>query len=242
MNDRVDLNCDMGESYGNYIIGNDDEIMPYLTSCNVACGFHGGDPLHIYNTLVNAKKYELKIGAHPGYPDLNGFGRRALEMSTEELKASVIYQISAVIGMAKSLDLTVSYIKPHGAMYNLMAKNEGVSAIVIQAVKEVDPALSIMGLAGSDLADWVAAENMHFIPEAFADRRYSDDGTLIPRSHADAIIYDPGEASAQVLNIIRKSRVQTMNGDFIRLKAESICVHGDNKHAVSILKAIKNVL
>ena len=234
----IDLNCDLGESFGNYLIGNDDLIMPYITSCNVACGFHGGDPLHIYNTLQNAKKHGLRVGVHPGYPDLNGFGRRDLKMSPKELSTSVIYQISAVIGMANSMGIQVSYVKPHGAMYNAMAEQEEIALTVIDAVKQVDEKLSIMGLAGSDLAIWTRRQDMDFIAEAFADRSYHENGRLVPRSHSQAVILDPQQVLEQVINIIENSRVRSLNGPFVSMDADSICIHGDNKNVVAILKAI----
>ncbi|MBK8503198.1 MAG: LamB/YcsF family protein [Saprospiraceae bacterium] len=234
-----DINCDMGESYGNYTIGNDDEIMPLVTSCNVACGFHGGDPLHIEKTLISAKKYQLKIGAHPGYPDLNGFGRRAMQLSEDELRTCIKYQVSALIGMAKSVGVEVSYVKPHGALYNKMADDEITSRIVICAILELDTNLGIMGLSASKTQSVAEELGVNFIAEAFADRRYDNHGRLVSRQDPRSIIHDPVQAAAQVFSIIRKNEVKSIEGNKVKLRAESICIHGDHKNAVAILKEIR---
>lgn len=237
-----DINCDMGESYGNYTIGNDDEIMPLITSCNIACGFHGGDPLHIEKTLINAKKYQLKIGAHPGYPDLNGFGRRAMQLPEDELRACIKYQVSALIGMAKSVGVEVSYVKPHGALYNKMADDEITSRIVIRAILELNANLAIMGLSASKTQTVAEDIGARFIAEAFADRRYNEHGKLVSRQDATAIIHDPLQAAAQVLSIIKKNEVQSLGGHKVKIKADSICIHGDNKNAVAILQEIQKLI
>ncbi|MCB0685607.1 MAG: LamB/YcsF family protein [Saprospiraceae bacterium] len=239
---NTDINCDMGESYGNYTIGNDLEIMPHISSCNVACGFHGGDPLHIERTLKNAKLHNLRVGAHPGYPDLNGFGRRNLQMSEDELRACIKYQVSAIWGMAKSMGLTLAYVKPHGALYNKMADNKQESKIVIQAVLDVDSSLAVMGLAGSKTELTARSLGVPFIAEAFADRKYTAQGRLASRKNPDSVIVDPKIAAEQALNIIQNNPIQTLEGDFIHIRADSICVHGDNKNAVLILQEIKTRL
>lgn len=235
---NMDINCDMGESYGNYQIGNDEAIMPYITSCSIACGFHAGDPLHMEKTLKNAKKYNLRIGAHPGYPDLNGFGRRPMLLSEDELRSSIKYQVAALAGMAKSLGIVLAYVKPHGALYNKMADDEAESRIVIQAILDIDASLSVMGLAGSKTELVSRALGVPFIAEAFADRRYKDDGRLVSRNEPEGVIHDPQVAKNQVMEIINKNQVKTIKGNFIRVKADSFCVHGDNVNAVAILKAI----
>lgn len=238
----IDLNCDMGESYGNYLIGNDVALMPYISSCNIACGFHAGDPVHILQTLMEAKKHHLRIGAHPGYPDLNGFGRRPMSLSELELRAFILYQVSAVAGMAASIGAEVSYVKPHGALYNSMAHDRILAINFVSAIKEVDATLSIMGLAGSHLGHWVEEAGMSFIAEAFADRRYNDQGSLLPRSDPRAVISDPREAAEQVAMIINESRVKTNTDSYFPIDAESICIHGDNKNAINILIAINEVV
>jgi 5-oxoprolinase (ATP-hydrolysing) subunit A len=235
----IDLNCDMGESFGNYLIGQDDEIMPWITSCNIACGFHAGDPFHIEKTLINAKKYQLRVGAHPGYPDLNGFGRRPMQLSDDELRAIIRYQVSALTGMARSLGIEVSYVKPHGALYNKMTVDEREALIVIRTIREIDSGLAIMGLAGSRVKDIAAAMDMQFIAEAFADRRYDDRGKLVSRQSERAVIEDPVLAADQVWSIINRKEVVTISGAVIPVVADSICIHGDHKNAVPILKAIR---
>ena len=178
----VDINCDMGESFGNFSVGNDTAIFPFITSSNIACGLHAGDPYHIEQTIRMAIKHKVQIGAHPGYPDLQGFGRRVIPMSSDELSASVKYQVSAIKGMVESEGAHLTYVKPHGALYNEMAKNGKEAVIVIKAIKAIDPNLMIMGLAGSHMRTLVEAEGMHFIAEAFADRRYEADGKLRSRT------------------------------------------------------------
>ncbi len=238
----IDLNCDMGESYGNYLIGQDDEIMPWITSCNIACGFHGGDPFHIEKTLLNARKYQLRVGAHPGYPDLNGFGRRPMQFSDDELRAIIRYQVSALTGMARSLGIKVSYVKPHGALYNKMADDEREALVVIRTIREIDPGLAIMGLAGSQVKDIAAAIGIRFIAEAFADRRYDDLGKLVSRLNEAAVIEDPVLAADQVWSIIKRKEVVSVSGVVIPVVADSICIHGDHKNAVPILRAIRTRL
>ncbi len=238
----LDINCDMGESYGNYLIGNDEEIMPLINSCNIACGFHAGDPLHIERTLFNAKKYQLRVGAHPGYPDLNGFGRRPMRLSEDELRSSVKYQVSAILGMARSVGMIVSYVKPHGALYNQMAVDKKEAEIVIRAIREVDSTLAIMGLAGSEMRQVAGELGLNYIAEAFADRRYDDFGRLVGRNQPGAVIEDPSHAAEQVWSIFRNREVQTLSGTFIPVEADSICIHGDNPYAVPILNAIKEKL
>lgn len=230
----------MGESYGNFKIGNDIEIMPYITSCNVACGFHGGDPLHIENTLKNAKAHNLKVGAHPGYPDLNGFGRRNMDLSENELRACIKYQVAALVGMSKSLGISIAYVKPHGALYNKMADSRKDSRIVIQAILDIDSSLAIMGLAGSKTELVATSLGVPFIAEAFADRRYNSEGRLSSRKDPNSVIIDPKQAADQVDSIINNSAIETTDGSFIHIRADSICVHGDNKFAVPILKEIRS--
>lgn len=235
------LNCDMGESFGQYKIGEDEAIMPWITSCNIACGMHAGDPTHIWRTLECAKKYKVKVGAHPGYPDLQGFGRRPLQMSDEDLNANIIYQISALMGMARSLDLEVHYVKPHGALYNQMAKSQALALVVIAAIKKIDRSLALMGLAGSNLETWADEVGISFIPEGFADRRYEKDGTLRPRSRTDAVIVDENEAIAQV-SAMQGGKVPVGNGEFLSRHIESVCIHGDNPNVVAMVKAIHSLI
>ena len=238
----IDINCDMGESFGHFQIGNDEAIFPLITSSNIACGFHGGDPLHMEQTIKLAIEHGVQIGAHPGFPDLAGFGRRKMELSQEELKANVKYQLAAIKGMAESLGTSVVYVKPHGALYNLAADSEEVSNTLIAGVMEIDQNLMIMGLAGSLFQEICLAQNLPFIAEAFADRCYQANGRLRSRSLDHSVITDPKQAAQQVLDLVANQQVTTFDGTVISLEAQSICVHGDNDKAVEILMSIDEVL
>lgn len=240
MKNQFDINCDMGESYGNFKVGNDEAIFPYITSCNIACGFHGGDPLYIEQTIKAAIHHKVRIGAHPSYPDLQGFGRRRMQIATDELKAIIKYQIAVIQALSESLGGKLSYIKPHGALYNTMADNEKEALTVIQAIQEFNPNLALMGLAGSLVEEIAQQENIQFIAEAFADRRYNKEGKLVSRSQAKAVISNPEDAKKQVNSITQKQEVETIEGALIKISAQSICVHGDNPAVLEILKALHN--
>lgn len=239
----IDLNCDMGESYGNYRIGNDDQVMPYITSCNVACGFHGGDPLQIEKTIKNALKHGLQIGAHPGFPDLQGFGRRKMQIPSDELRAIIKYQIAAVKGITESLGGKLRYVKPHGALYNMAADDEQVAKSIVKAIIEIDDNLAFMGLAGSSQMQNAAEEvGIRFIAEAFADRRYIPNGRLQSRQIAGAVIHDAQQAAEQVLLLAKNQEVISSENTTIKVKAQTICIHGDNPKIAAILEAIDVIL
>ncbi|MCL4124595.1 UNVERIFIED_CONTAM: hypothetical protein GTU68_025849 [Idotea baltica] len=231
----------MGESFGIYQIGNDDLIMPYITSCNIACGFHAGDPVQMMRTLHNAKTNQLRIGAHPGYEDRAGFGRRFIKMSTDELSTSIKYQVSALIGMAKSIGAFVSFVKPHGALYNAMAVDYDLSEIVAKAIKQLDGDLAVMGMAGSLMKDVTSQLGMTFISEAFIDRKYTSDGHLLSRSKEGAVIENVEIATAQFISIATDQKVVSDDGSRIPIDADTLCIHGDNPMAVEILKSISEV-
>ncbi|MTI30761.1 5-oxoprolinase subunit PxpA [Xanthovirga aplysinae] len=235
----IDINCDMGESYGRFKVGNDAKIFPYITSCNIACGFHGGDPLHMERTIKRALEYGAQIGAHPAYPDLAGFGRRNMQLSKEELKAVVKYQISALKGMVESQGGQLTYVKPHGALYNKAAIDEKESLTIIQAIQEIDPKLILMGLAQSITEEVAKGEEISFVAEAFADRKYEASGQLMSRSKVGSLLINPEEAVEQVLSIVLKNNVQSSEGTLIPIKAQSICIHGDNPSVVPILEALQ---
>lgn len=239
---QIDINCDMGESYGHFRVGNDEAVFPYITSCNIACGFHGGDPLHIERTIRNALKYNVQIGAHPSYPDLAGFGRRKMQLPAEELAALIRYQVGALKGMAESLGGRLAYVKPHGALYNTAADSEAECRVIIQAIRSIDPQLALMGLAGSITREVAVAEGIAFVSEAFADRRYEANGRLTPRSMAGAVLNDPEQAARQVLSIAKDQEVEASNGARISISARSVCIHGDNPAAVETLRAIDRTL
>jgi len=239
---QIDINCDMGESVGQLIIGNDEAVFPYITSCSIACGFHGGDADHMKHTVKSAVSQGVRIGAHPSYPDLAGFGRREMQIPHEELKSIIKEQVTALKEIADMEGGRLEYVKPHGALYNTIARDLEEARTVYEAIREVDASLSVMGLAGS-IAQKVARElNLEFIPEAFADRVYEPDGTLMSRSKKEAVISDPDKAVAQVLSILIAREVVTSNGTVLPMSAASICIHGDNPAAVDILCALDQSL
>ena len=239
---KIDINCDLGESVGNKQIGNDEAIFPYLSSCNIACGFHGGDALTIERTIDTAKKYGVRVGAHPSYPDAHHFGRKAMNIPYKELKAILKYQIAALKGMVESKGIRLEYVKPHGALYNSAADHQEEAIAIIDAVREIDDSLDIMGLPGGVLHKLTHSRGMTFIPEAFADRRYQDNGRLVSRKLKNAVILDGVEAARQVLDIILHREVNSIDQNKVSIEAHSICVHGDNPKAIEILKAIDSVL
>ncbi|MBO3700568.1 5-oxoprolinase subunit PxpA [Roseivirga sp. E12] len=238
----VDINCDMGESFGNFKIGNDEAIFPHITSCNIACGVHAGDPYHIERTIDLALSHKVQIGAHPGYPDLQGFGRRVIPISQDELSSFIKYQVAALQGMVASAGGALAYVKPHGALYNEIASNREVAETVYKAIKSIDPKLKIMGLAGSHVEEVLETVDMTYIPEAFADRRYEANGKLRSRSLPQAVIDDPSVAAEQVVSITNHGKTVTLDGIEVSLNAKSFCIHGDNPAAVDILKAIEALL
>jgi len=238
----IDINCDMGESFGNYRLGNDEALLPYITSANIACGFHAGDPVHIEKTLALAVQQGVQIGAHPSYPDLGGFGRRKMEIPPEELRALVKYQVAAIKGMAESLGGKLRYVKPHGALYNSIAQDPEEGQAILQALREIDPGLVLMGLAGSSIEEQARALGTPFVAEAFADRRYEADGSLRSRMLPGSVIGDPQVAAEQVVSLVKAQSAKTLKGTSVPVKAQSICIHGDNPHALEILQAITQAL
>lgn len=230
----------MGESYGQFTVGNDEVLMPLVDACNIACGFHAGDPWHISKTIDLALVNDVLIGAHPGYPDLQGFGRREMELTPAELSATMQYQVAALKGMIEGKGGKLNHVKPHGSLYNRMAKDMAIAQIVMQAIHGIDNKLPVMGLAGSPLQDYAEKNKITFIAEAFADRWYEPNGTLRSRKHNDAVITDPQIAARQVFQISQEQRVKTYTGEFLSLNAQSFCIHGDNPAAQLILEAIQH--
>ncbi len=239
---RIDLNCDMGESFGHYQIGNDAAIMPLVSSCNIACGFHAGDPVVMDRTINLALEHKVQIGAHPAYPDLNGFGRRQMQIDPADLRHILKYQISALKGMVESYGARLAYVKPHGALYNTAAREETVAKAVADAVREIDEGLTLMGLAGSLVAAICEQTSIRFVAEAFADRRYRDNGSLCSRKAKGAVLDDPEEVAQQVLRMVLHEEVKTETGKIIPLQAQSFCIHGDNPTALDSLQAIHRIL
>lgn len=229
---KVDLNADLGESFGNYICGMDEDVIQYISSANVACGFHASDPLVMAQTVKLAKNASVAIGAHPGYPDLVGFGRRNMSVSLKELKAMVQYQIGALEAFCKANQLNLQHIKPHGAMYNMAANDEKLARAIVEAMLEVDESLILLGLSGS-LMNQIAKENgLRVANEVFADRAYQSDGSLVPRSQDGAVIQDEKLAVERTLKMIKDGIVIAIDGTEVPIKADSICLHGDGKKAV----------
>jgi len=238
----MDLNCDMGESYGNYSVGQDELLMPYITSCNIACGFHGGDPYHIERTIDLALEHNLRIGAHPSYPDRQGFGRRKMVIPPYELSSLIKYQVGAIKSMVESKGGQLSYVKPHGALYNSIAHDLDEAKTVIHAIQEIDTTLQLMLLAGSPAVSLAQGLGAQVIEEAFADRLYESNIRLMSRSVSGSVIIDPDQALEQVLSITERHQIVCADSTVQSLMAKSICIHGDNPHAVDIARRISQEL
>ncbi|MBQ4811597.1 hypothetical protein A7985_12015 [Pseudoalteromonas luteoviolacea] len=238
------LNCDLGESFGAWEMGLDSEVMPHIDMANIACGFHGGDPSVLANTLELAKLHNVTIGAHPSYPDLQGFGRRSLNMSRQELIHCVHYQIAAVEGMAKVAGTTLSYVKPHGALYNDMMRDERVLLSLIEAISLYPSNLKLMILATAQAAHHKSLAKQFgvtLIMEAFADRLYTDEGLLTPRTETGAV-HNKEKLIEQVQHLARDGAVITAGGKILQLPAQTLCVHGDNQAAITQIKQIRAIL
>lgn len=234
----IDLNCDLGESYGRFSIGNDTEIMPYISSCNIACGFHAGDPLTIKKTIALALKHRVKIGAHPSFPDLQGFGRRKMNVPQEELLALMQFQIGAMKSMVEIQGGQLHHVKPHGALYNMAAEDPDIAQVIVNAVQSVDENLFLVGPAENAMARIAQQHGISYIAECFADRRYTDDLKLVGRDHLKAMIEDPQEAVRQVLDIVLRQQVSTIDGTVKKITAQTVCIHGDQPKAVDFAKQL----
>lgn len=239
---KVDLNCDLGESFGNYTCGMDASVIPHISSANVACAFHAGDPLVMQKTVALAAKYGTAVGAHPGYPDLVGFGRRNMAVSPPELKAMVIYQIGALKAFCRSQGVTLQHVKPHGAMYNMAAKDRKLADAICEAITEVDSNLILLGLSGSEMLKAAKAKGLRCASEVFADRAYEPDGSLTPRALEGSVITDEEEAIRRVLQMVTEGTVVARNGQVIPIEADSICLHGDGVKAVEFARRIRQAL
>lgn len=235
----VDLNSDLGESYGRYSLGNDSKIIPMITSANVACGFHAGDPSVIRETLSLIKESGTTgLGAHPSYPDRQGFGRRFIDMTETEVYDMVIYQLAALDGFAKTMGLTMNHVKPHGALYNQTFEDYGLAEIIAKAVKDYNPKLKLMGLSKQNLVKAGEEAGLEVINEVFADRGYEADGTLVSRRKDGALITDPNEAVNRVIRMVKEGKVISIDGEDIDIIADSICVHGDGATALALVEKI----
>jgi UPF0271 protein len=238
------LNCDLGESFGSWTMGLDAKAMPQIDMANIACGFHAGDPLVMARTVAMAKQFDVAVGAHPGYPDLVGFGRRSLNCSRDEIIALLIYQIAALEGVAKSQGVAVSYVKPHGALYNDMMAKADVRSAIMQGVADFHGDITLMLQA---TPDWQQHQQeaesfgIALLFEAFADRCYDDNGSLLPRSKPGAV-HNHDKMLAQVVELAEQGTITTVNGQVLKLRVDSLCVHGDNLTAVNAIGDIRRVI
>ena len=239
---KVDLNCDLGESFGTYRLGEQEEILKYVTSANVACGFHAGDPTVMRETVELAIANGVQIGAHPGLPDLNGFGRREMNITPQEAYDMVVYQIGALQGFLTTKGVKMQHVKPHGALYNMASVNRPLADAIAKAVYDVSPQLILFGLASSELTAAGEAIGLQTVHEVFADRTYQADGTLTSRKQVNALITDEAVAIAQVVKMVKDGSVTSVQGTEVALKAESICIHGDGAHAVEFAKRARTEL
>jgi len=240
---HVDLNCDMGESFGAYALGADADILPFITSANVAAGFHAGDPQVIDRTVALAVKHGVALGAHPGFPDLVGFGRRAMSCTPDQVEAMVLYQIAAVAGFARAHGAALRHVKPHGALYNMAAQDPELALAIARGIARFDRDLTLVGLSGSHAMEQAAqATGLRFAAEAFADRAYNPDGMLVSRRLPGAVLTDPAQAAAQAVQMAREQTVMAHDGTRVALAAETICLHGDNPTAAANARAVRAAL
>ncbi len=238
----IDLNCDVGESFGAYQLGCDAEILDYVTSANIACGFHAGDPATMRLTVRLALEKGVAIGAHPGLPDLVGFGRRLMKISPQEAQDIVIYQIGALEAFVRAEGGAMRHVKPHGALYNMAAKDSVLAKAIAEAVVRVNPELILVGQSGSRLVEAGKVSGLQTASEVFADRSYEEDGSLTPRDQANSMIADKELAVRQVIGMLQTGTVRSRQGTDITVKAETICIHGDGPHALEFARQIRLAL
>lgn len=238
----IDLNSDVGESYGIYRLGNDAAVLDHVTSANVACGMHAGDPQTIAATVALALARGVAIGAHPGFADLQGFGRRPMQLARAELYHLVLYQIGALQAFCKAAGTRLSHVKAHGALYNMAARDSAMAGALCDAVRDLDPQLLFYGLAGSTMVQSARAAGLTVAEEVFADRSYQNDGSLTPRSDARAMITDVQQSVAQVLRMVRSGVVRSIGGVDVAVRADTLCIHGDQPRAAQFAQAIRQAL
>jgi UPF0271 protein len=239
---KVDLNSDVGESFGNYKLGLDEEVIKYISSANIACGWHAGDAMVMDKTVKLAIEENVAIGAHPGFPDLMGFGRRDLKVTKQEAKNYIKYQVGALWAFAQSHGVKLQHVKPHGGFYNMAAKDKELSMAIAEAIYEVDKDLILMGLANSEMIKAGKEVGLKVANEVFADRAYNADGTLVSRTKEGSMIHDTELAISRVVRMVKEGKVTAITGEDIDIKADSICVHGDNPQAVEFVKLIRKAL
>ena len=239
---RVDLNSDLGESYGRYTIGMDERIIPLVTSANVACGYHASDPVVMQKTVREAKKAGIGVGAHPGFPDLMGFGRREMAVSSAEAKAYTLYQLGALAAFCQAEGVKLQHVKPHGAMYNMAARDYELARAICEAVAEFDRNLIVLALSGGEMVRAAGELGLRTAFEVFADRAYEEDGSLVNRRKPGAMITDEEEAIRRVIRMVKEQKVETITGKDIAIRADSVCVHGDGEKALAFVEKIRRAL
>ena len=239
---HIDLNSDLGESLGAWSMGDDAAMLAIVTSANVACGFHAGDAAGILATLKAAKERGVAVGAHVAYPDLAGFGRRNMDVASCDLVADVIYQIGALQGLATAAGTQVTYVKPHGALYHTIAHDERQARDVIAAIRAIDPGLALVALAGSPLVRWAEDAGLRVVAEAFADRAYTPQGTLVSRREKGAVLHDAALVAQRMLRLVQEGVVEAIDGSLTPVRADSICVHGDSPGAVAMAAEVRRTL
>jgi UPF0271 protein len=239
---RIDLNCDMGESFGRYCVGDDEALMPFISSANIACGLHAGDPLVMGRTVRLAREHGVGIGAHPGFPDLQGFGRRGMQLTPEEAEAFILYQIGALAAFAKATGAELVHVKPHGALYNLATRDRPLAEAIARAVARFSRQLILVGLTNSLLVEAGLEASLPVACEAFADRAYEADGSLRSRRLPGAVLKDPAQAAEQAVRIARDRTVIAHTGEEVPMRAETLCLHGDTPAALTIARAIRQAL
>jgi 5-oxoprolinase (ATP-hydrolysing) subunit A len=238
----VDLNCDLGESFGVYAIGDDAGVMPYITSANVACGFHGGDPAVMRRTVRLAREHGVSVGAHPGFQDLAGFGRREMRLAAQEVEDLVLYQIGALETIARSEGVRLAHVKPHGALYNMAARDRGMADAIARAVRACDPSLVLFVLPGSEMQKAGEAAGLAVAPEGFADRAYEPDGSLAPRGRPGSVLHDPEAVVARAVRLATDGVVTATDGRDIPMRIATLCVHGDTPGAGALARALRAAL
>ena len=242
MTKHVDLNCDMGESFGAWRLGQDEALLELVSSANIACGWHAGDPATMARTVQAAAARGVALGAHPGLPDLQGFGRRNLAISAEEARGMTLYQVGALDAFARAAGSRLRHVKPHGALNNLAAVDAAVARAVARAIKAVDAGLIFLAPAGSAMVAAGRSLGLAVAEEVFADRNYDDAGNLVPRSQPQAMIHDPAEAAAHVLRMVREGTLRSVTGRLVPCRAQSVCVHGDDAGAVALARHLRDAL
>ena len=239
---RVDLNSDLGESFGRYTLGLDEQVIPLVTSVNVACGMHAGDPVVMRRTVKLAAEAGIAVGAHPGYPDLQGFGRRNMALSPDEGYVYVLYQVGALAAFCRAEGVKLAHVKPHGQLYNRAAVDAPFAQAIAQAVADFNPDITLVALAGGELARAGKAAGLHVAQEFFADRNYTDEGLLVSRKLPDAVITDEDFAVARVVRAVKEGTIESASGKLITVKPDTICIHGDNVHALEFAGKIRTAL